>query len=241
MAPELAADFSPEADAGGTVGKPVDPHALASAELQFGRPPKRDPSVTYQPDVLIMEHGDAALRSMESNGIISHFAADAPQVDQIVQGKIIFATERCVGRVGAVKRNDIAVVLEPVQLTDIIQQGHFVYNQPLDLNSVVVAPVPDIPVQFKQDVPGGSAPRSISQHGPKRDHRELRYPASSPRIGDLRRGDVKGHMETVPRYHLRRRIYSHCLRASLARVRGAESRCLRRDARRPKVRSRHAP
>jgi hypothetical protein len=159
MAPELAADFSPEAEAGGTVGKPVDPHTLTPTELQFGRPPKRDPSVIYQPDVLIMEHGDAALRSMDSNGIIWHFAADAPQVDQIAQGKIIFATERCVGRVGAVKRtgNDVAVVLEPVQLTDIIQQGHFVYNQPLDLNSVVVAPVPDIPVQFKQDVPASAS------------------------------------------------------------------------------------
>jgi hypothetical protein len=168
MDPELAAAFSPEAEAGGTIGKPVDPHTLTPTELQFGRPPKRDPSVTYQPDVLIMEHGDTALRSMESNGIIWHFDATAPQVDQIAQGKIIFATERCVGRVGAIKRNgdDVAVVLEPVQLTDIIQQGHFVYNQPLDLNSVVAAPVPDIPVQFKQDVLPSTSPGASPSTAP---------------------------------------------------------------------------
>ncbi len=162
MDPTIVAALSPQAEAGGTVGKPIDPHTLTSTELQFGRPPRLDPSVTYQPNVLVMEHGDTALRSMESNGIIWHFNAGAPQVDQIQPGKIIFATDRCVGRAAVVRRNgdDVAVVLEPVQITDLIQRGHFVYNQPLDLNSIVVAPAPDIPVQFKQDVipsaPGAS-------------------------------------------------------------------------------------
>ena len=154
MDPTLAAAFSPEAEAGAAVGKAVDPRTLTPSELRFGRPPRLDSSVQYQPNVIVMEHGDSALRSMESNGIIWHFNAGAPQVDQIQPGKIVFATERCVGRVGAMRRSgdDVAVVMEPVQLTDVIRRGHFVYNQPLDLSAVVAAPVPDIPVQFKQDV-----------------------------------------------------------------------------------------
>jgi hypothetical protein len=153
MDPDLAAAFSPEAEAGATMLKPVDPHGFTPSELQFGRPPRLDPSVTYQPNVLVMERGDTAIRSMDSNGMVWHFDANAPQVDQITQGKVIFATERCVGRVGAVKRDgdDVAVVLEPVQITDVIQQGHFAYNQPLDLTNVVAAPAPDLPVEFRQD------------------------------------------------------------------------------------------
>jgi hypothetical protein len=160
MDPTLTAAFSPQAEAGATAGKPVDPRTLTPSELRFGRAPKLDRSVKYQPNVLVMEHGDTAIRSMESNGIIWHFDAGAPQVDQIQAGKIVFATERCVGRVGAIRRNgdDVSVVMEPVQLTDIIQQGHFVYNQPLDLSAVVVAPVPDVPVQFKEDVVGSPSP-----------------------------------------------------------------------------------
>src|SRR5581483_3650540 len=154
MDSDLAAAFSPQAEAGATVGQVVDPRSFTATELRFGRPPKLGREVTYQPGVLVMEHGDTALRSMESNGIVWHFSANAPQVDQIASGKIIFATERCVGRAAAVRRtgDDVAVVLEPVQITDIIQQGHFVYNGPLDASKLVVAPAPDLPVQFTQDV-----------------------------------------------------------------------------------------
>ncbi len=164
MDPALASMFSEQAKAGGEVGEPVDPHSLTPAELQFGRAPKLGPQVTYQPDVLVMDHGDTALRSMESNGIVWHFDANAPQVDQIAQGKVIFATDRCVGRVGAVTRkgDDVAVVLEPVQITDVIQRGHFVYDKPLDLSSVVVAPIPDVPVQFSRVVAGATPSASPS-------------------------------------------------------------------------------
>jgi hypothetical protein len=150
--PIVEAALSADAERGGVVGAPLDPRTLTSRELQFGRSPKPDPSVTYQPGVVVMEHGDSALRSMESNGMIWHFDPNAPQVDQIQPGAIIFATERCVGRVLQVQRgSDVAVLLGPVQITDVIQKAHFVYDQPLDLNSVVAVPAPDFPVTFQQD------------------------------------------------------------------------------------------
>ncbi|MDQ2993124.1 MAG: hypothetical protein M3R30_09950, partial [Candidatus Eremiobacteraeota bacterium] len=156
--PIVTAALSADAERGGTVGASLDPRTLSPTELQFGRSPKLDPSVTYQPGVVVMEHGDSALRSMDSNGIVWHFSASAPQVDQIQVGTTIFATERCVGKVVNVARagDDVAVTLAPVQITDIIEKAHFVYDQPVDLNSIVAAPAPDLPVTFTHDTPAGS-------------------------------------------------------------------------------------
>jgi hypothetical protein len=151
--PIVRAAFSAEAEAGGLPGAPVDPHTLKPSELQFGRSPQPDPHVVYQPNVLIMPHGDTAIRSMESNGLVWHFDPAAPQVDQIQTGTIVFATERCVGEVLGVARTatDVAVLLGPVQLTDVIKEGHFVYDQPLDLNSIIAVPAPQFPGSTPDD------------------------------------------------------------------------------------------
>jgi hypothetical protein len=145
--PVVTKAFSPAALQGAVIGHPVDPHSLSESELRFGRAPKRTPDVTYQSDVLIMEDGDKALRSMSADGITWHFDANAKDVDQIQEGKVIFATERCVGRVLGVQRNgnDVAVQLGPIQITDVIKQGHFAYEQPLDLNSLIAVPAPNLP------------------------------------------------------------------------------------------------
>ncbi|HEY1655264.1 MAG TPA: hypothetical protein VGF86_09140 [Candidatus Tumulicola sp.] len=145
--PVLAEVLSPAAMAGGETGSIMDPSSLAPTELRFGRSPKPDPNVTYQSGVIVMPHGDTAITSMESNGIIWHFKADAPQVDQIQEDAVIFATERCVGRVLHVDRtgNDVRVVLGPVQITDVFQKAHFVLDQPLDLTKVIAVAAPDFP------------------------------------------------------------------------------------------------
>ncbi len=165
--PIVTAALSPEAERGGVIGKTLDPRTMTPTELQFGRPPKLDSTVTYQPDVLVMEHGDTALKSMDSNGFIWHFNANAPQVADIQTGKIVFATERCVGRVLQVQRNgdDIGVVLGPVQITDVIRKAHFVFDQPLDLKSLIAVPAPDLPIVFKQDTPAWASPSGSATPG----------------------------------------------------------------------------
>lgn len=157
--PIVTAALSADAEKGGAVGASVDPRTLTPTELQFGRSPKLDPNVTYAPGVVVMEHGDTALRSMDSNGLVWHFSASAPQVDQIVEGATIFATERCVGKVVHVERkgDDVAATIAPVQITDVIAKAHFVYDQPVDLNSLVAAAAPDLPITFTQDTPAPSA------------------------------------------------------------------------------------
>ncbi len=157
--PVVADVLSPAAMAGAETGPILDPSSLTPTELQFGRSPKPDPNVTYQPGVIVMEHGDTAISSMESNGIVWHFKAGAPQVDQIQEDSIIFATERCMGRVLHVDRteDDVRVVLGPVQLTDLFAKAHFAVDQPIDLTKAIAVAAPDFPNPTPEPSPGASA------------------------------------------------------------------------------------
>jgi hypothetical protein len=94
-----------------------------------------------------MEHGDQALRGVSSDGLTWIFDANAPHANEIQVDKVVFATERCVGRVLDVQRSgdELKVILGPVQITDVIKKGHFVYDQPLDLNNFVAVAAPDYP------------------------------------------------------------------------------------------------
>jgi hypothetical protein len=145
--------LSPEAEKGAAVGKAIDPKSLTPTELRFGRAPQRTSAVVYQDSIILMENGDKALKSMSADGLTWHFDASAPHVNEIQVGKVVFATERAVGSVLGVTRNgdDVAVVLGPVQLTDLIKQGHFTFNQPLDLTSLISVSAPGYPWAGSQD------------------------------------------------------------------------------------------
>lgn len=61
------------------------PAALSSAlasltpnERKWGISPTRNDKVTYQPDVIVMEHGPDAVRGMASNGLTWTIDANAP-------------------------------------------------------------------------------------------------------------------------------------------------------------------
>jgi hypothetical protein len=120
---------------------------MTASEQQYGISPKRGPGIVYKDDIILMEHGDRAIRSYSSNGLGWTFDANAPQVSDIQVGKIVFATGRAVGRVLAMQRegDQVSVILGPVQLTDLVQRGKFLYDQPLDLNQAVVVATPDEP------------------------------------------------------------------------------------------------
>jgi hypothetical protein len=94
-----------------------------------------------------MEHGDQAIRSFSSNGLSWTFDANAPQVNEIQPGKIVFATGRAVGRVLALERHgdQVSAILGPVQLTDLVKRGKFAYDQPLDLSQAIAYAAPDYP------------------------------------------------------------------------------------------------
>jgi hypothetical protein len=129
------------------VGHPLKLSDMTESERRWGMAPKRGAGIVYQNDIILMEHGDQAIRSFASNGLSWNFDANAPQVNEIQPGKIVFATGRAVGRVLAVQRNgdQVSAILGPVQLTDLVKQGKFMYDQPLDLNSAIAIAAPDYP------------------------------------------------------------------------------------------------
>ena len=128
-------------------GHPIKLSDLSESEIRFGIAPKRGPGVTYQDNIILMEHGDKAIQSFASDGMSWTFDANAPQVNEIQVGKALFATDRCAGKVLAVQRNggSVSVVLGPVQLNELVKEGNFAYDQPLDLNNAIAVVAPDYP------------------------------------------------------------------------------------------------
>lgn len=132
---------------GATITQPIDPHTLTSSQIKFGISPKRDPSVEYQPDVIVMEQGDKAIKSVAGDGLSWTFDANAPQVSDFQEDKIVFATGRAVGRVLALKKDggNVTVILGPVQLNEIIKKGSFAYDGPINLDNVIAYAAPNYP------------------------------------------------------------------------------------------------
>jgi hypothetical protein len=129
------------------VGHSIKLSDLSESEKRFGIAPKQGPGVTYQDGIILMEHGDTAIQSFASDGMSWTFDANAPQVNEIQEGKVLFATDRCAGKVLSVQHNgnSVSVVLGPVQLNELVKEGNFAYNQPLDLNNAIAVVAPDYP------------------------------------------------------------------------------------------------
>jgi hypothetical protein len=138
-----------------TVLKPVDVRKLTPSQIQFGIAPKRTKDIEYVDDVIVMEEGDRAIRSMATNGLSWTFDAHAPHVSEFQEGKIVFATGLAVGKIVSLKRegDQVTAVLAPVQLTDVIKNGSFAMNQPLDVDNMISYAAPDFP-QSKEDTAG---------------------------------------------------------------------------------------
>ncbi|MDQ2768535.1 MAG: hypothetical protein M3Y30_15440, partial [Gemmatimonadota bacterium] len=138
---------SPQITPGTTVLAAVDPHDMTVSEREFGRAPKRSPDVDYQPNVIVMEEGDKAIKSIASDGLTWTFDANAPHVNEFQEGKIVFATGRAVGKVLGLRKSGgtVSLVLGPVQLTDVIKRGRFVMDQPIDPDKIVSYIAPDYP------------------------------------------------------------------------------------------------
>jgi hypothetical protein len=125
----------------------ADPHSLSDAELSFGVSPQKSNAVTYQDNVVLMEQGSKAIRSVSSDGMTWTLDGSAPNVGDIAPGKVLFATSRAVGKVLSVQHNgnDVSVVLGPVELGDVIKEADLTYDQPIDLGSMVAYQAPDYP------------------------------------------------------------------------------------------------
>ncbi len=121
---------------------------MSLAEFQYGASPTRNSDVSYQPDVIVMEHGADAIHGYSSDGLTWLLDAGAPHVSELQPGKIMFATGRAVGRILAVTPhgNDIAVTLGPAALTDVVSDLQMSFEQPVDLSSAIMYSAPNAPL-----------------------------------------------------------------------------------------------
>jgi hypothetical protein len=155
--------FDPKLHPDATVIHAIDPATLTESQIKFGVAPRRDPSVEYQPDIILMENGDKAIKSAAGDGMTWTFDANAPQVSDFQEGKIVFATGRAVGRVLCLNRegDNVKVILGPVQLTEVIKNGHFEMNESIDPSKMISYVAPDYPQAPNPDEPAG--PQKSSQ------------------------------------------------------------------------------
>src|SRR6266851_1208336 len=133
-------------------GRGSSPHQsgtlkLSEAEFRYGVSPRRDPKVVYRDDVVLFEHGAEAVHSVSADGLTWTIDAHAPHADEVTPGKIIFLTNRGVGRVLGIQRHggELGVVLGPITLTDVIREAELQGDQPIDLDQMIKYTAPDFP------------------------------------------------------------------------------------------------
>jgi len=120
---------------------------LSVAEQKYGIAPTPDPSVTYQPDVIVVGGGADAIRAQSANGFIWTIDGNAPHAAELVAGKIFFMTGRAVGRVLDVRKDggNLVVVVGPVDLTEVIREAHVRIDMPIDFGEAIAYTTPDTP------------------------------------------------------------------------------------------------
>ncbi len=109
---------------GSDPGPSHDP-SRAEADLRYGAAPAADLGVTLQPDVVVVRGGGTAIRSVTADGLTWRIDARAPGANELAPGKVLFVTERAVGRVLdlAPDGDDLLVTIGPVDLTEVIRDG----------------------------------------------------------------------------------------------------------------------
>lgn len=117
---------------------------LSDAEKRFGISAERTANITYQPDVVLLRAGVNAIRALSDDGLVWTLDPNAEGIDDIQPGKVLLLSTRASGRVLAVTRTSagVDVVLGPAEMTDIIREGSFSLDQPVDLTQALPMALP---------------------------------------------------------------------------------------------------
>ena len=117
---------------------------LSDAEKRFGISPEQTAGLTYQPDVVLLRSGVNAIRSLSEDGLVWTLDPRAEGIDRIQPGKVLLLSTKAAGRVLAVTRADtgVEVVLGPADITEIVREGSFSIDQPVDLTQALEMALP---------------------------------------------------------------------------------------------------
>ena len=121
--------------------------ADASKVATYGYGPASEPGVRFQPNVVMVPGGPAAIRSATTDGLVWTLDRAAKGVGDLKVGSILLATGRAAGRVVALRDDGDSrvVTLAPVELTDIVRDGEINLKQALKPDSMEYQAVPDQP------------------------------------------------------------------------------------------------
>jgi hypothetical protein len=120
----------------------------ADAIARYGQAAPRDPAgFTYQPDVVVVDGGPEAVRSVSADGLVWTVDGKASGLDGLDVGEVMFLTSRAAGRVAAKEPagDDVAITLAPVQLNEIIRDGHIKVDTTIDSEAVLLQEIPGLP------------------------------------------------------------------------------------------------
>lgn len=117
---------------------------LSDAEKRFGISPEQAPGLTYQPDVVMLRSGVNAIKSLSDDGLVWTLDPRAEGIDTIQPGKVLLLSTKAAGRVLAVNRTNagVEVVLGPADITEIVREGDFSFDQPLDITDTLQMALP---------------------------------------------------------------------------------------------------
>jgi hypothetical protein len=146
----------------GTVTVTPEPGPTLTPEqaiAAYGLGPTRDPSVTYQPDVVLVEGGPSIIRWASDDAMTWAIDRNAPGAADLAVGKIMFATSVAMGRVAEIEDqgDERIVTIVPVGLTDLVRDADIQIDQDLDLAAASYHQLPaGVPAIFPDDTPSAS-------------------------------------------------------------------------------------
>jgi hypothetical protein len=110
---------------------PSDPRS--GGGLRYGLAPQADKGTTFQPDVVLVDGGASSVRSVTADGLTWTLSPTAGGISALKPGRVMFLTDRGVGKVMAVHTDSagVEVTIGPADLTDVIRDGHFASNKPI--------------------------------------------------------------------------------------------------------------
>jgi hypothetical protein len=118
-------------------GAPSDPRS--GGGLRYGLAPQADKGTTFQPDVVLVDGGASSVRSVTADGLTWTLSPTAGGISALKPGRVMFLTDRGVGKVMAVHTDSagVEVTIGPAELTDVIRDGNFKSDQPI----AIVSPI----------------------------------------------------------------------------------------------------
>lgn len=120
---------------------------LSEQQRRFGLAVRPDARVVFQPGLVIIEDGPEVVNALAEDGMGCTLDSAAVETAGLRVGQVTFITSRCVGRVLAMipKGRDVELILGPVEITEIIREGNFTLDQPVDFSQVLVHEAPQWP------------------------------------------------------------------------------------------------